>query len=243
MEITGLVTTIWVLSLPKTMHMVFTESLSASAVIARSIKVLGWQLGAAKSREHEFTKKRSYCFSKFIGPVTSIWVLSLPETVHMVLTKRFPTSAVFERSIRFLGWQLGTAKVRDQDFPRKTSWLIGNHRTSDNHMGTAAPFNRAYGLYGASISQDHVCEVNKSAWMATEGRKTPGAGFSKKRSQFSEIPCASGTSLGTAALSNCPYGLYGMFTNQNQICKVNRSPWMTNRGRKMREHGFPKKRS
>ena len=59
LEKTGLVTTICVLSHPKSMQMTFAARLLASAVIARSIEVLGWQLGAAKSREHDITKKRS----------------------------------------------------------------------------------------------------------------------------------------------------------------------------------------
>ena len=37
--------------------MVFTVLLLARAVIARSIKVLGWQPGSPKSLEHEFPKK------------------------------------------------------------------------------------------------------------------------------------------------------------------------------------------
>ena len=38
--------------------MVFTESLLARQVFTRSIKVLGWQPGAPKSREHDFRKKK-----------------------------------------------------------------------------------------------------------------------------------------------------------------------------------------
>ena len=86
-----------------------------------------------------YEKKVLIFFSKFIGPVTSIWVLSLPETAHLVLAKRFSTRAVFERSIRVVGWQLGTTNFRDHDFPKKTAWLFGIHRTSDNPMCTFAP--------------------------------------------------------------------------------------------------------
>ena len=39
------------------MHLVSIEPLLASAVLARSIKVLGWQPGAPKFREHDFPKK------------------------------------------------------------------------------------------------------------------------------------------------------------------------------------------
>ena len=117
MEITGLVTTIWVLSLPKTMLMVFKERLSASAVLARSIKILRWQMGSAKSQEHDFRKKRSYIFFKI-------------------------------------------------------------HRTSDIHMGTAAPLNHASGLYGTY--QGSVWKINKISWMAIRDRKIPRPRFPQK---------------------------------------------------------------
>ena len=51
LESTGLVPTIWVLSQPETMHMVFTERPLARAVFARSIKVFGWQLVAEEAQE------------------------------------------------------------------------------------------------------------------------------------------------------------------------------------------------
>ena len=54
--------------------MVFTEPLLAKAVCIMSIKVLGWQSGAPKSREHGFPTKRRD-FLKFIGPVIARWVL------------------------------------------------------------------------------------------------------------------------------------------------------------------------
>ena len=54
--------------------MVFTDHLLAKAVCTRSIKVLGWQLGAPKTREHDFPTKRRD-FLKLIGPVTAPWVL------------------------------------------------------------------------------------------------------------------------------------------------------------------------
>ena len=54
--------------------MVFAEQLLAKAVCTRSIKVLGWQPGAPKPREHRFPTKRRD-FLKLIGPVTPLWVL------------------------------------------------------------------------------------------------------------------------------------------------------------------------
>ena len=54
--------------------MVSTEPLLARRVFARSIKVLGWQPGPPKPREHDFPTKRRE-FLKLIGPVTALWVL------------------------------------------------------------------------------------------------------------------------------------------------------------------------
>ena len=54
--------------------MVSTEHLLAEAVCTMSIKVLGWQPGAPKTREHCFQTKR-HDFLKLIGPVTARWVL------------------------------------------------------------------------------------------------------------------------------------------------------------------------
>ena len=53
----GPVTPQWVLYPSEIMQMGFTERLLARAVFAMSIKVLGWQPGAPKSREHDFPKK------------------------------------------------------------------------------------------------------------------------------------------------------------------------------------------
>ena len=54
--------------------MVFTEPLLAKAVCTMSIKVLGWQPGDTKSREHGFPTERRD-FLKLIGPLTARWVL------------------------------------------------------------------------------------------------------------------------------------------------------------------------
>ena len=54
--------------------MVFTEHLLAKALCTRSIKVLRWQPGAPKPREHGFPTGRRD-FLKHIGPVTALWYL------------------------------------------------------------------------------------------------------------------------------------------------------------------------
>ena len=71
----GPVTPLWVLYPSKFMHMGCTELLLARPVFTKSIEVLGWQAGAPKSREHDFPEKKTSFFLKFIGPVTSLWVL------------------------------------------------------------------------------------------------------------------------------------------------------------------------
>ena len=102
------------------MHLVFTEPLLASAVFARSIKVLGWQPGAPNFREHDFPKKKScFFFLNFIGPVTPPWVLYPSEIMHMGFTERLLARAVFAMSIKVLGWQAGAPKSREHDFPKK----------------------------------------------------------------------------------------------------------------------------
>ena len=53
----GPVTPLWILYPSETMHMGFTEPLLPRAVFTRSNKVLGWQPGAPKFREHDLPKK------------------------------------------------------------------------------------------------------------------------------------------------------------------------------------------
>ena len=97
----------------------YTEPLLARAVFAKSIKVLGWQPGAPKFREHDFPKKNVILFLKFIEPVTSLWVL-YPSEIMPVGAREPPlVRAVLARSIKMLGWQPGAPKSREHDFPKK----------------------------------------------------------------------------------------------------------------------------
>ena len=97
----------------------FTGLLLARAVFAKSNKKLGWQPGAPNSREHDFPKKNVIFFLKFIEPVTSLWVL-YPSEIMPVGAREPPlVRAVLARSIKMLGWQLGAAKSREHDFPKK----------------------------------------------------------------------------------------------------------------------------
>ena len=101
------------------MHLVFTEPFLARAVFIKSIKVLGWQPGAPKSREQHFPEKKRPDFLKFIGPVTTLWVLQPSQIMHMASTKSLLSRATFTRSIKVPGWQPGAPKSREHDFPEK----------------------------------------------------------------------------------------------------------------------------
>ena len=88
------------------------------ALFAKSIKVLGWQPGAPKIREHVFPTKRRD-FLKLIGPVTTLWILQPSQNMNMVFTESLLSRATFTRSIKVPGWQPGAPKSWEHDFPEK----------------------------------------------------------------------------------------------------------------------------
>ena len=113
----------------------------------------GLQPGAPKSREHDFPKK-NVLFLNFIGPVTPPWVLYPSKIMHLGFTEILLARAVFAKTIKVPGWQLGAPKPREHDFPeKKTSWFFEIHRTSDYSMGSVARRNHAYVLCRISPSQ------------------------------------------------------------------------------------------
>ena len=59
------------------MHMVFAKFLLARAVFTGLIRVLGWQPGAPKPREHDFPEKRPIFFEIHRTSDTSIGSVSL----------------------------------------------------------------------------------------------------------------------------------------------------------------------
>ena len=111
-------TPLWDLYPTENRRVGFPEPALARAVFAKSIKVLGWQPGAPKSREHDFQKKKPD-FLNFIGPVAPPWVLYRSEIMHMGFTESLLARAVFAKSIKVLGWQAGAPKSREHDFPEK----------------------------------------------------------------------------------------------------------------------------
>ena len=152
-------TPLWVLQPSQNMHLVSTEALLARAVFAKQIKVRGWQPGAPKSREHDFPEKKRP-FLKFIGPVTTLWVLQPSQIMHMVSTEILLSRAVFTRSINVPGWQPGGPKTREHEFPeKKRPDFFEIHRTSDNTVGSVDLCNHAFGFYGTFSSQSSVYKV------------------------------------------------------------------------------------
>ena len=112
-------TPLWVLYPSGIMQMVFAEPLLARAVFARSIRVLEWQPGAPKIREHDFPKKNPVFFFNFIGPVTPLWVLQPSRNMHVVFTEILLARAVFTKSIQVFGWHAGARNSREHVFPKK----------------------------------------------------------------------------------------------------------------------------
>ena len=119
----GPVTPLWVLYPSKILHLGFTKILLARAVFTMSIKVPGWQPGAPKPREHDFPEKKCPDFLKFIGPVTTVWVLSPSEIMHMFSAESLLARAVLTRSIRVHGLQPGVPKPREHAFLKKTPFF------------------------------------------------------------------------------------------------------------------------
>ena len=87
------------------MHLVSTEPLLASAVLARSIKMLGWQPGAPKFREHDFPKKKSCFFFEIQRAIDTSMGPAALEIMHMVSTESSLARAVFTKPSNVLGWQ------------------------------------------------------------------------------------------------------------------------------------------
>ena len=141
------------------MQMFFAESFLARAVYTRSIRVHGWQPGSQNPGSTIFRK--NVLFLKFIGLVKPLWVLYSSEIMYRDSTGSSLVRAVFARSIKVLGWQPGAPKTREHGFPKKILiFFFEIHRTSDNSIGSVALRNHAYGLYGTSTSQSSVCKVN-----------------------------------------------------------------------------------
>ena len=58
-------------------------------------------------------------FLKFIGPLTTLWVLQSSQIVHLISTESLLARAVFTRLNRVLGWQPGTQNPGSTIFRKK----------------------------------------------------------------------------------------------------------------------------
>ena len=75
--------------------------------------------GGPKTPGARFSEKKRPIPLKFIGPVTSLWVLYPSEIMHMCFTEPLLAKAVFIRSNKVPGWQPGIPKFREHDLPKK----------------------------------------------------------------------------------------------------------------------------
>ena len=71
-----------------------------------------------------FSEKKNVLFLNFIGPVTLPWVLYPSEIRRVGSPELALARAMFERSIKVIGWQSGAPKPREHDFPEKKNLII-----------------------------------------------------------------------------------------------------------------------
>ena len=145
--------------------MVSTEFLLARAVFTRLIRVLGWQPGTPKLREHDFPKKKRPNFLKFIDPVTPLWVLYPSEIMHKGFMEPQLARAVFIRLNRVFGWQPGTPKPREYDFPKKNVLIF---------LKFIEPVTSLWVLYPSEIMLVGFTAPLLARAMFTRSNKVPG---------------------------------------------------------------------
>ena len=113
-------TPLWVLYPSEIMRVSFREPPLARAVFTGLTRLLRWQLGTPKRREHDFPKKKRPNFLKFIEPVTPLWVLYPSEIMRVVFPEPSLARAVFARSIKVFRWQPGPQNPGRTIFRKKT---------------------------------------------------------------------------------------------------------------------------
>ena len=145
LEFTGLVTTICVLSLPETVHMVFRKRPLAGRCLQVQQKCLDGNWGPQNSVTTRFPKKRPVCL-EFIGLVTTIWVLLLSKIMKMVFTEScFSQISIFK--VNKNDWMTtGGRKSRKHGPPLNVPVSFEKHWTSDTPESTVALSDLAFGL-------------------------------------------------------------------------------------------------
>ena len=140
--------------------------------------------------------------------------------------------------------ETGGIKNPGPRFSNERSRFLEFHWTSDTPNGTVALSNHAYGLYGTFISLGGICNIQKSASMATGGRKIPGARFYEKDVLiFLKNHRTSDTHTGTLAQSNRANGLYKTFSTRAVFERSIRALGWQLGTANFRDHNFPKKTS
>ena len=116
----------------------FTETLKARAVFATSIKVLGWQRGAPKSREHDFPKKKSCFFFEIHRTInTSIGSAALPNH-EFGLYGSLTSQSIVQSQLKCLVGSQGPQNHGSTIFRKKRPFFFEFHRTSDTSMGSVS---------------------------------------------------------------------------------------------------------
>ena len=134
-------TSIWAISLPETVHMVFKERLLARIMFARSIKCLDGKSGR-KIQVAGFFVKKVPIFQKYMSQCHFSGYCSSPKMfIWCLLAKQF-----FATSKKGLGWQLGAEESREHDSPINGAVFFEIQWTSDNPKGTVALSNHSRGL-------------------------------------------------------------------------------------------------
>ena len=103
-------------------------------------------------------------FLKFIGPVTTLWVLQSSQTVHMVSKESLLARAVFTKLIRVFGWQPGTPKPREHVFPEKKR---------PNFLKFIEPVTPIWVLYPSQIMHSGFAEPLLARSVFTRSNKVP----------------------------------------------------------------------
>ena len=220
----GPVTLPWVLYPSEIRRVGSPELALARAMFERSIKVIGWQSGAPKPREHDFPeKKKPHNLLKYTVPATPLWVLypSDSEIMHIGSKELLIARAVFARSVSVLGWQPGAPKSREHDFQKKKLIFL-------NFIGPVTPPWLLYpseimhmGSTRSLLARAVIARSIKKLGFQPGAPKTREQDFPKKTSCLFELLRTSDTSMGSVALCNHAFGFLGTFTSHCGVCKVN----------------------
>ena len=202
------------------MHLVFTELLLARAVLARSIKVLGWQPEAPKFREHDFPKKIIFFF-EIQRTIDTSMVLYPSEIMHMVFAEHLLARAVFAKSIKVRGWQPEAPKFREHDFPKKIIFFFEIQRTIDTSM-VLYPSEIMHMVFAEHLLARAVFakSIKVRGWQP-EAPKSREQDVPKKKRPFFEIHRTIDNTMGSVDLCNHAFGFYRTFTSQGSVGKVN----------------------